>query len=183
MMVVENVFNTEFVDIDDTNYASEADVKYVLGNRNILIGKLRKHREGGLLEFAPNETNVDWKSWWADGFTSVESALRWISQRAEDYDFRTKKPKSWGKERMGFHDMTGDEILSLNHYSRTKVIEMELFQIYEKLKDGEISRERFDRERAKWNALWESAKKTLPPDTRADVHEMEATLELANSVK
>ena len=77
---------------------------------------------------------------------------------------------------------TDAEIMRFNHYSRVAYIEARLFGIYKGLSEGSISRDRFDSERKRWNALWESVRPTIPEDTNARVDDTESALELCNEV-
>ena len=79
-------------------------------------------------------------------------------------------------------EYSNEEIARFNHYTKVRMIEMNLFNLYVQLKDGKISRARFDREAKRWNDLWEITRPTLPNDTRADIDAMEAVLELQRSL-
>ena len=150
---------------------------------SIPMGMLRERANDGLLDFVPNNA-LKGKEWWSgQGFDSREDAHKWLNAQVKNYSFVAKAKISFGRERLGFKEMTADEILSLNHYSRVKSIEMELYHVYQQYTQGKISRERFDKERRQWNTLWEHAKNMLPPDTNADVENMEAVLELATAAK
>ena len=81
-------------------------------------------------------------------------------------------------------DKTTDaEIMRYNHYTRVRYIEISLYDVYRNFKAGKISRERFDRERERWNNLWKAVKPTLPYDTIAPTDQLESVIELCDAIK